>query len=104
MYCSLIPSRMQLTLSFRIHCAKLATNARFEHCVRPLRHTHKKQSFIFLDMQLLTPLMSLAVTDFPSRSWPIVGTHFFRVGTNISENFVSGGTNLRRSKLNMTGA
>ena len=64
-------------LGICIHCAKFATNARFKRCVGPLRHTpYGKQSFIFLDMQLCTLLMSLVVTGFLSCGWPIVGTKF----------------------------
>ena len=44
--------RPHATLSFRVYCAKFETNARFKRCVRVLRHTHEKQSFISLDMQL----------------------------------------------------
>ena len=32
--------------------AKFGTNACFEHCVRPLKHTHENQSFLSLDMHL----------------------------------------------------
>ena len=77
---------------FSRHHAKFATNACFERCVGPLRHTHENQSFICLDMQLWTPLTSLVVADFLSCGRPIVGTNF---PVNISEKFIAGGTNFR---------
>ena len=39
-------SQPHATLSICVHCAKFATNAGFERCVAPLRHTHEKQSLI----------------------------------------------------------
>ena len=90
MYCSLIPGRMQESLSAYI--------------VQSLQQMHvsngawgcwgilmKKQSFIFLDMQLWTPLTSLVVTDFLSCGWPVVGTNF----SEWFQKFIPGGTNFR---------
>ena len=74
-----------------LHCAKFTANARFKRCVGPLRYTHEKQSFNFLDMQLWTLLMSWFSFVWLAYS----GNKFFRVGPNISEKFVPGGTNFR---------
>ena len=79
--------------------AKFATNALFERCMGPLKHTYENQSFIYLDMQLWTPLMSLVVTDSLSCGWPIVGTN----SEWVQKNSLRGEPILGRSKLNVTG-
>ena len=74
MYCSLIPGRTQHSVSAYIVQSLQRTHV--SNAAWGRWGAHEKQSFIFLDMQLWTPLMSLVVTDFLSCGWPIVRTNF----------------------------
>ena len=52
MQCTVVSFPATCNCQFPHTLCKSASNVRFERCMEPLRHTHEKQSFIFLAMQL----------------------------------------------------